>query len=299
MKTQAQATQNYREVKREANVGERIKIVNPQFAIGYGEGDEGTITESRDVGVYAMLNGRERVVHHREYVVLEAVTTLGNDEALAEAFTQFIRDNADVVRAILGDNAPNVTKAEPAALTRAAVIEKARADVAELTRKMCSGSVNLDGNYTFNQFVTKPEFHVNRDKRAVTALVRGIYRNAIHEKGIAKAAPDDVFHAEIGKAIALRRALGLTVPSEYTDAPKPADLRKGQIVLSPAVHEKVTVHAVRPTHRAATGHRFSSPELGFTYLLSNGFEYWARIKDYVITDDTDVDYSVVTEGAAA
>ncbi|MDH2332472.1 hypothetical protein [Paenibacillus polymyxa] len=164
---------------------------------------------------------------------------------------------------------------------------------------MRSPIANSDGNRTFNTLTSKPEFHINRNKRAVTVLVRGIYGNAILEKGIAKAAPDDVFHAEIGKAIALRRALGLTVPSEYMDAPKPDDLRKGHIVLSPAGQEK-TVHAVRPTHRAATGYRFSSPEIGFTYLLANGFEYWTRIKEYAIIDDTDVDYSVGgTEGAAA
>ncbi|MFK4473724.1 hypothetical protein ABH897_003455 [Paenibacillus sp. RC73] len=279
---------NYREVNRKATVGERIKIVNPQFAHGYGDGDEGTVLKVEGSGVFVNINGNRRGVFHREYVVLEPVATLGSDEALADAFTQFIRDNADTIRTILGDSASNVTKTEPAVLTRAAVIEKARADVAELARKMCSDRANSDGNRTFNMLTSKPEFHVNRDKRVVTALVRGIYGNEIFEKGIAKAAPDDVFHAEIGKAIALRRALGLTVPSVYTDAPKPDDLRRGHIVLSQAVREKVTVHAVRPTHRAATGHRFDSPESGFTHLLSDGFEYWARIEDCVIIDDTDV-----------
>ncbi|WP_263560496.1 hypothetical protein [Paenibacillus polymyxa] len=287
------ANVNYREVKREANVGERIKIVNPQVAIGYGKGDEGSVAETHIPGVFAQINGRRRGVYHEEYVVLEPVTSV-NVPDISEAFTQFIRDNADTIRAILGD----VTKTEPASLTRATVIEKARTDVAELTRKMLSSSANSDGNFTFNQCTSKPEFHVNRDKRAVTALVRGVYGNTILEKGIAKAAPDDVFHAEIGKAIALRRALGLTVPSEYTDAPKPDDLRKGHIVAKASGH-RCTVHAVRPTHRVETGHRFSNPEKGFTHLFSDGYEYWDIIADYTIIDDTDVDYSVVTEGAAA
>ncbi|MBY0023786.1 L-fucose mutarotase/ribose pyranase (RbsD/FucU family) [Paenibacillus jamilae] len=285
--------QTYREVKREANVGERIKIVNPQVAIGYGKGDEGSVTETRTSGVFAQINGQRCGVWHEEYVVLEPVAST-NTPDISDAFTQFIRDNADTIRAILG----GVAKTEPAALTRAAVIEKARADVAELTRKMRSGSANSEGNYTFNQCISKPEFYINRNKRAVTVLVRGIYGNAILEKGIAKAAPDDVFHAEIGKAIALRRALGLTVPSEYTDAPKPDDLRKGHIVAKASGH-KCTVHAVRPTHRVETGHRFSNPEKGFTHLFSDGYEYWDIIADYTIIDDTDVDYSVATEGAAA
>ncbi|MGP0579162.1 hypothetical protein ACTP13_19445 [Paenibacillus peoriae] len=286
--------QNYREVKREANVGERIKIVNPQVAIGYGKGDEGSVAETRTPGVFAQINGRRRGVYHEEYVVLEPVTSV-NVPDISEAFAQFIRDNADTIRAILGD----VTKTEPAALTRAAVIEKARADVAELERIGRDVDSCLPELSPFHSNFYRVKFYVNREKRAVTACITYRDGSAVRARGIAKAAPDDVFHAEIGKAIALRRALGLTVPSEYTDAPKPDDLRKGHIVLSPAVHKKVTVHAVRPTHRAATGHQFSSPELGFTHLLSNGFEYWTRIEDYVIIDDTDVDYSVITEGAAA
>lgn len=277
--------QTYREVKREANVGERIKIVNPQIAHGYGKDDEGNVTETHAPGVFAQINGRRCGMYHEEYVVLEPVAS-ANTPDISELFTQFIRDNADVVRAILGD-APNVAK-----LTRAAVIEKARADVAELTRKMCSGSVNLDGNYTFNQFVTKPEFHVNRDKRAVTALVRGIYRNAIHEKGIAKAAPDDVFHAEIGKAIALRRALGLTVPSEYTDAPKPDEPRAGAVV---ADEDGVISWSTTLTEREA---HLDGARHGKAWRHTHDCG-WIGENQFVIIDDTDVDYSVVTEGAAA
>ncbi|MGG1641843.1 hypothetical protein ACIFQM_11215 [Paenibacillus sp. NRS-1782] len=274
--------QNYREVKREANVGERIKIVNPQCAYGYEEGDKSTVTESRGVGVYAIFNGEECGVLHRDYVVLEPVTTLGTDEALASAFTQFIRDNADTIRALLGD-ASNVTKPEPAALTRAAVIEKARADVAELTRKMCSPIANTDGNYTFNLLTSKPEFHVNRDKRVVTALVRNVLGNAILEKSRAKAAPDDVFHAEIGKAIALRRAMGLSVPSEYTDAPKPAERLANMLVRCVSGETRKLTDSV------------SEFDIRNCCMLQS----WNAHHGTVI-DDTDVDYSVGdTEGAAA
>lgn len=282
--------QTYREVKREANVGERIKIVNPQFAHGYGEGDEGTVLQAESSGVFVDINGNRCGVYHREYVVLEPVTTLGTNEALASAFTQFIRDNADTIRAILGD----VTKTEPTALTRAAVIEKARADVAELTRKMRNGTANSEGNYTFNQCISKPEFHVNRDKRAVTVLVRGVYGNTILEKGIAKAAPDDVFHAEIGKAIALRRALGLTVPSEYTDAPKPDEPRAGAVTRKTTGLTAGSIRTLSKRVPEGDGTGFGN----FAFRTEEGGG-WIADKQYIIIDDTDVDYSVVTEGAAA
>ncbi|WP_404303554.1 hypothetical protein [Paenibacillus sp. DP01] len=255
------ANVNYREVKRGANVGERIKIVNPQLAIGYGKGDEGSVTETRTSGVFAQINGRRCGVWHEEYVVLEPVAST-NTPDISDAFTQFIRDNADVVRAILGD----VTKTEPAALTRAAVIEKARADVAELERGMYS----------------RVEFHVNRDKRVVTAVIKRRSSGTVRARGIAKAAPDDVFHAEIGKAIALRRALGLAVPSEYTDAPKPTEKLANMLI------------------RCVSGETRKLTDSPADFNLRNCamLHSWNGRNGTVI-DDTDVDYSVITEGAAA
>ncbi|MCA6607502.1 hypothetical protein [Bacillus safensis] len=48
--------------------------------------------------------------------------------------------------------------------------------------------------------------------------------------GIAKCAPNDCFNVHIGKAIALRRALGLVVPSEYLNVPQPTEVRVGDVV---------------------------------------------------------------------
>ncbi|MCA0117385.1 hypothetical protein LCD32_00040, partial [Bacillus sp. RSS_NA_20] len=57
-----------------------------------------------------------------------------------------------------------------------------------------------------------------------------IVRGCIRERGISKCAPNDCFNAHIGKAIALRRALGLEVPSEYLNVPQPTDVRVGDVV---------------------------------------------------------------------
>ncbi|UMR33985.1 hypothetical protein MJ749_14900 [Paenibacillus polymyxa] len=263
--------QTYREVKREANVGERIKIVNPQFTHGYGKDDEGSVTETRTSGVFAQINGRRCGVYHDEYVVLEPVTS-ANTPDISDAFTQFIRDNADTIRAILGD----VTKTEPAALTRAAVIEKARADVAELERGMYS----------------RVEFHVNRDKRVVTAVIKRRSSGTVRARGIAKAAPDDVFNADIGKAIALRRALGLTVPSEYTDAPKPDEMHVGAVVADAS--------GVVPWSTSLTEREACLDGAGHGKAWRHTHDCgWIGENQFVIIDDTDVDYGVITEGAAA
>lgn len=75
------------------------------------------------------------------------------------------------------------------------------------------------------------EFIINKDKRTVVAILRGIHSKKIYKKGIAKCEPGDCFNTHIGKVIALHRALGKPVPKELLDAPQPErPSRAGDIV---------------------------------------------------------------------
>lgn len=73
-------------------------------------------------------------------------------------------------------------------------------------------------------------FVVNKEKRTVVALLKVLAGSKAAKRGIAKCAPNDCFNSHIGKAIALRRALGLPVPDEYLNAPQPTEVRVGDIV---------------------------------------------------------------------
>ncbi|MDQ0270795.1 hypothetical protein [Cytobacillus purgationiresistens] len=101
---------------------------------------------------------------------------------------------------------------------RDAIVEQAKKDVAELN----------GGKYAYR--VCREEFVVNKEKRTVVALLRGAFTEKVQHRGIAKCAPSDCFNAHIGKAIALRRALGLEVPAEYLNAPHPTEVRVGDVV---------------------------------------------------------------------
>jgi hypothetical protein len=122
----------------------------------------------------------------------------------------------------------------PRQLTRDDIIEMAKRDVTHLQRRMATHIVQTEGNKWFQDYVTKAEFIVNREKRTVVALVRlnDIFEesNKVVSRGIAKCHPDDCFNAYIGRAIALRRALGLEVPDEYLNAPQPTEVRVGDFV---------------------------------------------------------------------
>jgi hypothetical protein len=114
--------------------------------------------------------------------------------------------------------------------TRAEIVAQAKRDVADRFFEGHDGVGEVVECFAGHN---KVEFIVDREKRTVVAILRLAYiPSEVVAKGIAKAAPDDVFNADIGKAIALRRALGLTVPTEYTNAPKPEGVRVGDVVRS-------------------------------------------------------------------
>ncbi|MDR9852930.1 hypothetical protein RJP21_04855 [Paenibacillus sp. VCA1] len=300
----------FNEVKRKAAVGERIKIVDAMVTFGkYQNGDEFTVKELRETGISP--NEVSAGIWHEEYVVLEPVApaALSDDSAdLTQAFAQFVRENADAIRKYLDQiEQPQVVGATPVPkpLTRADVIGMARKDVAELLRIGRDDNSRLPQESSpFRSEWFDVEFHVNRDKRTVVALVHKLngFSNVPyprkaggpHAKGIAKCAPGDVFHADLGKAIALRKALGLTIPTEYTDAPQPDEPRVGMVALwdsflSGPVRTAFTKRA--PQHDGS--------DFGNYAFYHTSFSGWIADKQYKVIDDTDVDYSVGSAEEAA
>ncbi|WP_418134551.1 hypothetical protein ACNFKI_06320 [Bacillus velezensis] len=125
------------------------------------------------------------------------------------------------------------------------IVEQAKADVEEL--KECGRThAGKPFDYRLKMICVKSEFIVNRDKRTVVVLLKGAGNKFIYSRGIAKAAPDDCFNVHIGKAIALRRALGLAVPDEYLNAPQPTEVRVGDVIM-PSVLKKNTPRKVVAT----------------------------------------------------
>lgn len=84
-------------------------------------------------------------------------------------------------------------------------------------------------NDSFGGKTDEVGFIVNTKKRTVVAIIRTIREKYIVHKGIAKCALTDVFNVDIGKAIALGRALGLDV-SKFEQAVQPTEYSVGQFI---------------------------------------------------------------------
>ncbi len=169
---------------------------------------------------------------------------------------------------------------------RKAVIERARAFVADLTTEAGRSLAFEDSRIPFvrEYGATIVEFIVNSEKRTVVAIARYKYTGGIAAKGIAKCAPGDVFNADIGKAIALGRALGVDV-TEFEQAGQPTEVVVGIVVKKKArsfAGESGVVYSVGDVSYAD----------GKDGLVFNGIKHsvWAYTKDVIIIDDTNAVY---------
>jgi hypothetical protein len=138
-----------------------------------------------------------------------------------EAYNDYLNGDLDEII----ENAVKEARKDVRQLTRDDIIEMAKRDVAELSWEDGDGRY-----YVVRVFKCNVEFVVNREKRTVVALLKWRANGKVYARGIAKCHPDDCFNAAIGRAIALRRALGLEVPDEYLNAPQPTEIRVGDII---------------------------------------------------------------------
>lgn len=115
--------------------------------------------------------------------------------------------------------------------SRAEVIADAKSFVKEHTDKKGTACLYVPDSRPgyIDWGVSEIRFEVNAEKRTVVALAIGGFSGRVREKAIAKCAPDDVFNADIGKAIAVGRLFGLDV-ERFVNAPKPDKKAVGHVV---------------------------------------------------------------------
>lgn len=240
----------YREVSRKAKVGERILIVNAEDTYGaYENGDVFIVEKVISYGGVECKSAasdcdgnRDGFITDEEYVVLEPVATEDKPKddlrAQVDGLTQTVASLTLRVTELERAKLPIVVFAPKRPKTRDEIVEMAKEDVAELALRYQSSSNTSIGRSFWPEGCEKyglmptnfVEFVVNREKRTVVALIRYLESKSVKYREVAKCAPDDCFNAHIGKAIALRRALGLTVPSEYYEAPQPTEIHVGDVI---------------------------------------------------------------------
>lgn len=183
----------------------------------------------------------------------------------------------DELRTLINELANELAyRAENNLSIREKIIKKAIKDIEDLKFSydpFGSGSYYRIGNDYHNVFC-KVQFVENREKRTVVALLRCVTTNLIISKGIAKCHKDDCFNIHIGRAIALRYALGLKVPEEYLNTPQPTDVKAGDIVEGYSLFSTYKEKVVKVTNDKC--------------YYEDG--YWDWIKSVKVIDDSDRHY---------
>lgn len=123
------------------------------------------------------------------------------------------------------------------------------------------------------------DFVVNTEKRTVVAIGRGIRTKIVHNKAIAKCNPNDVFNANIGKAIALGRLMGKDI-TEFTSVPNPEDFAVGQIIEGGTEYYPEEIHKNRTCYGAE----------GNKVFTSEGKSGWLHRPVTKILSDTNAQY---------
>ncbi|WP_047475459.1 hypothetical protein [Bacillus siamensis] len=207
-------------------------VVDAYGTITVKENANCVLAREYEVIINSEVKNEEANGMKREYAFKPNLDAMGYDELIAHG-EGYRQGKFDAETDTTHGQAPAHKSAQ---VLRDEIVEMAKADVENLKAygKQSSRSTSL-GNLTYREYYYSVEFKVSSNKRKVSALIYPIGRlgfisgRPIHV-GRAKAAPDDCFNVHIGKAIALRRALGLTVPDEYLNAPQPTEVRVGDVI---------------------------------------------------------------------
>ncbi|QHZ52331.1 hypothetical protein [Paenibacillus larvae] len=223
----------YRKVKRAAKVGEKIRAVDakPYWGRYYENGDEFEVIKTCANGVLCRRigdedeEGRLYTLWSSEYVVLEPIE---EPDEISDIKNEMERLTGEL--ATLALRVSKLEEPKSPQEIRDEIVEKAKADRGTLATRFYGGKLEYTITAPNPPLATYAEFIINRKKRTVVCILRSFGRNRVCFRGIAKCAPGDVFNSHIGRAISLRRALGLEVPAEYLNVPNPTKVREGDIV---------------------------------------------------------------------
>lgn len=137
---------------------------------------------------------------------------------LSDAMRKVTKETSDTLSKALLEVTPNQRRAQ--------II----ADAKGFVEQTIEDARDEDGDIYVEPFsCSRIDFVVDDKKRTVVALAIGHMTGTVIEKAIAKCAPDDVFNADIGKAIAVGRLFGLDA-ERFVSAPKPDKFVVGHVV---------------------------------------------------------------------
>ena len=284
-------------------VGDKVKVIS-EIECGYGkgiltvtEGQRGKAAGGNYVldGKYLVLGGNIELAspkptkNQRIAALEQTVADLQSEvealKAAQKAPTMTVKADVDVAKFAerLAKAFEKKTETTPNE-RRKAIIDEAKAFVDKYTPVVRIDDTPL----TSEHGDVKITLNVNSKKRTVACIVHYLHvADAPIKRGFAKCAPDDVFNADIGKAIALGRALGLDV-ERFEKAVQPSQVVVGHVVnnVSTGDADFRNIRQIVKTILERNPEPYKYPGIAFRTNLFG----WLAQSQISIIDDTEAQY---------
>lgn len=275
-------------VEQEYQIGDKVRILDVDaIACGWKYWEKGDVVEvvqvksngiphlrTEESDSYGLvitpdeLYAIERIDDDKKPSKKQRIEALEREVAALKAEMEALRDEKKAV----------AEKPKTANQLRAEVIADAKAFVKKHIDKKGRAYLSVPDSRPGRSSwgVREIKFEVNTKKRTVVALAIGMASGRVVEKAIAKCAPDDVFNADIGKAIAVGRLFGLDV-ERFVNATKPDKLVVGTYTSGKNCFARCE------TVRVENGHAYDEDGMFW-------YEEIARNRRRVCIDDTEAQY---------
>lgn len=287
-------------------VGDKVRVINAN-ASKHSNGDEGVVVSITpiwgvvfiDVDVNGVQQGHyakdielvsPKPTKNQRLTMLEQKVEAMQAEIDALKATQKSADIAKIVDGIakMVAKEKKLTANEQASANkkRKAIIDEAKAFVEDVQKRdyrvrSTPAITSFQKSVFFGQ-TDELVFHVNAEKRTVVAIIRTIRGKHVVHKGIAKCNPSDVFNADIGKAIALGRALGLDV-ERFEKAVQPNEVVVGTVVIHVEDKDVYTIEGIYEGNHYDMRH--TDGEYFEKFRMMNSIDTF-----YDIVNDTEAQY---------
>lgn len=276
-------------------VGDKVRVINAN-ASKHSNGDEGVVVSITPIWGVVFIDVDVNGVQQGHYAEnIELVSPKPTKNQRISALEKEVEALQAEIEALKAAQKPPVTviadaikryKERTPNQKRKAIIDEAKAFVEDVQKRdyrvrSTPAITSFQKSVFFGQ-TDELVFHVNAEKRTVVAIIRTISGKHVVHKAIAKCNPSDVFNADIGKAIALGRALGLDV-SKFEKAVQPSEVVTGMVVEHAGDYDVYTIEGVYKGYRYDMRH--SDGEYFGKYPMTDNI-----VNFYDILDDTEAQY---------
>lgn len=186
------------------------------------------VNRKSDDGDYVRFHNQINRFSLKDDVIYGPVKSYPNGALVVKGFNVYLADHNRTLETVEVFEVVGGVDGTDSIVTPAVIKSpnQQRAELIQRAREFVEGQKDILGRYllriTSNTlYPCSAEFSIDEKERTVTCVLRAFEGTHIRKRVTSYCHPNDVFHADIGKAIVLAKALKNDIPLEFLDAVQP------------------------------------------------------------------------------